>query len=122
MAQKALGALSAWVVGQAAPGVPLWLLDRPSSSAHHIDVPLVVFPGNVGHEFSLADLVQGWSEPGAARPRLSQLLKDAEEGGYAIGAFNVYDITGGAAVIAAAEDARSPVIIQVISPERARPG
>lgn len=40
------------------------------------------------------------------------MLERARKGGYAIGAFNVYDVNGGAAVIGAAEACRSPAIVQ----------
>ncbi len=41
------------------------------------------------------------------------LLRDAQAGGYAIGAFNVYNLEGVHAVLDAAEAADSPVILQV---------
>lgn len=41
--------------------------------------------------------------------------KNAEKGGYAIGAFNVYNMEGVEAVISAAEAANSPAILQVDS-------
>ena len=41
------------------------------------------------------------------------LLEQAERGGYAVGAFNVYNLEGVQAVIGAAEQARSPAILQV---------
>jgi fructose-bisphosphate aldolase class II len=43
------------------------------------------------------------------------MLADAEERGYAVGAFNVNDLTGVQAVAQAAEEERSPVIIQIYS-------
>jgi uncharacterized protein YgbK (DUF1537 family) len=49
----------ALVVGQAAPGVPLWRCDEPNS--RYAGVPYVVFPGNVGGEDALADLVERWA-------------------------------------------------------------
>ncbi len=51
----------AMVVGQAAPGVPLWRCDE--STSRHTSVPYVVFPGNVGSEDALADLVERWALP-----------------------------------------------------------
>lgn len=42
-------------------------------------------------------------------------LKNAESGGYAVGAFNVYNMEGVEAVVAAAEQERSPAILQVRS-------
>lgn len=42
-------------------------------------------------------------------------MKNAEKGGYAVGAFNVYNLEGIASVVAAAEEERSPAILQVSS-------
>lgn len=44
---------------------------------------------------------------------LSLFLKNAKHGGYAVGAFNVYNLEGIQAVVAAAEAERSPAILQV---------
>lgn len=41
------------------------------------------------------------------------MKKNAEKNGYAVGAFNVYNLEGVEAVIAAAEEQRSPAILQV---------
>jgi tagatose 1,6-diphosphate aldolase GatY/KbaY len=41
------------------------------------------------------------------------LLRAAQAGGYAIGAFNVYNLEGARAVVAAAEAAQSPAMLQV---------
>ena len=41
-----------------------------------------------------------------------QLLSEAQKGGYAVGAFNVENMEMVQAVIAAAEELRSPVIMQ----------
>ncbi|MGH2409613.1 MAG: class II fructose-bisphosphate aldolase, partial [Chloroflexota bacterium] len=43
----------------------------------------------------------------------SILLGQAQAGGFAIGAFNIYNLEGARAVAAAAEEARSPAILQV---------
>jgi uncharacterized protein YgbK (DUF1537 family) len=48
-----LGATSALVVGPVADGIALWSVVRPDRA----DVPYVVFPGNVGSDRTLADLV-----------------------------------------------------------------
>jgi fructose/tagatose bisphosphate aldolase len=40
-------------------------------------------------------------------------VKNAEKGGYAVGAFNVYNLEGIKAVVAAAEAEKSPAILQV---------
>ncbi len=45
---------------------------------------------------------------------LSRILATAREKGYAVGAFNVYNLEGATAVIRAACDAKSPVILQVL--------
>ncbi|KAJ5816061.1 hypothetical protein N7447_008294 [Penicillium robsamsonii] len=58
-ATKGLNIKRATIVGQAAPGVPLWRCDEETS--RHRSVPFVVFPGNVGGEETLCDLVEGWS-------------------------------------------------------------
>ena len=62
MARSAYTASSGWVLGQAAPGVPLWLLDGKNVRVPYL--PLVVFPGNVGDEQALTDLVRAWGGPG----------------------------------------------------------
>lgn len=59
IATKALHMKRAMVVGQAAPGVPLWRCDEETS--RHCGVPYVVFPGNVGGEDTLAELVERWA-------------------------------------------------------------
>ncbi|KAL3482014.1 hypothetical protein BJX99DRAFT_113017 [Aspergillus californicus] len=58
-ATKGLRMKRALIVGQAAAGVPLWRCDEPTS--RHRGVPFVVFPGNVGGESTLCDLVAAWS-------------------------------------------------------------
>ncbi|KAL4893808.1 hypothetical protein BDV59DRAFT_177220 [Aspergillus ambiguus] len=57
-ATKGLNAKRALIVGQAAPGVPLWRCDEDTS--RHRGVPFVVFPGNVGGEATLCELVEAW--------------------------------------------------------------
>lgn len=59
VATKALGIKRAMVLGQAAPGVPLWRCDEESS--RYPGVPFVVFPGNVGGDDALAEIVESWS-------------------------------------------------------------
>uniref|UniRef100_A0A6N2L9A9 Fructose-bisphosphate aldolase n=1 Tax=Salix viminalis TaxID=40686 RepID=A0A6N2L9A9_SALVM len=41
------------------------------------------------------------------------LVTNAERGGYAVGAFNVYNMEGAEAVVAAAEEENSPAILQI---------
>lgn len=58
MATKGLKMKRALIVGQAAPGVPLWRCDE--SSSKWSGLPYVVFPGNVGSEDTLYQLVERW--------------------------------------------------------------
>ena len=44
---------------------------------------------------------------------LRAILAEAQAGGYAVGAFNVYNLEGAQAVVAAAEAAQSPAILQI---------
>ncbi|XVF53778.1 hypothetical protein PTKIN_Ptkin05aG0126200 [Pterospermum kingtungense] len=109
LATKALEAKRAKVVGQALAGIPLWEL---GSESRHPGVPYIVFPGNVGDSKALAEVVRSWARP----LRLSstkEILLNAESGGYAVGAFNVYNMEGVEAVVAAAEQEHSPAILQV---------
>ncbi|KAL4611237.1 hypothetical protein ACB092_08G108500 [Castanea dentata] len=109
LATKALEAKCAKIVGQALAGVPLWQL---SPESRHPGVPYIVFPGNVGDSKALAEVVKSWAHP----LRLSstkELLSNAEKGGYAVGAFNVYNLEGAEAVVAAAEEEQSPAILQI---------
>lgn len=58
MATKGLKMKCATVVGQAAPGVPLWECFEESSK--WAGIPYIVFPGNVGSEDTLFEVVNGW--------------------------------------------------------------
>lgn len=58
MASKALGMKIATVVGQAAPGVPLW--ECLEESSKWTGIPYVVFPGNVGSNDTIFQVVDGW--------------------------------------------------------------
>lgn len=58
MATKGLRMKCATVVGQAAPGVPLWECFEESSK--WAGIPYIVFPGNVGSEGTLFEVVKGW--------------------------------------------------------------
>lgn len=60
----------ATVLGQAAPGVPVWWckreedfknLDQGGREVKLTGLPLIIFPGNVGDEDALADLVENWA-------------------------------------------------------------
>ncbi|KAL7906620.1 hypothetical protein GGI35DRAFT_458515 [Trichoderma velutinum] len=58
-ATKGLRIRRAKILGQAAPGIPLWKCDEPSSKFPNL--PFVVFPGNVGSDTTLRDLVADWA-------------------------------------------------------------
>ena len=58
-ATKGLKMRRAKILGQAAPGVPLWRCSEETS--RHRGLPYVVFPGNVGGEGTLADVVESWA-------------------------------------------------------------
>ncbi|KAM0326277.1 hypothetical protein ACHAQA_006874 [Verticillium albo-atrum] len=58
MASKGLGMRRARIIGQAAAGVPLWRCEEGGGKWE--GVPYVVFPGNVGGEETLAEVVKGW--------------------------------------------------------------
>jgi len=58
MATKWLNMKRAMIVGQAAPGVPLWICEEETS--RYPGLPYVVFPGNVGSEDTLAEVVERW--------------------------------------------------------------
>ena len=54
VATKALNVQRAWSPGQAAPGVPAWILGEETL---HPGLPCIIFPGNVGNEGALTNLV-----------------------------------------------------------------
>ncbi|AQK83661.1 ketose-bisphosphate aldolase class-II family protein [Zea mays] len=108
IATKALEAKRAKVMGQALAGVPLWQLGPESRFP---GVPYIVFPGNVGDNSALAKVVKSWASP--SRSSTKEILLNAEKGGYAVGAFNVYNLEGIEAVVAAAEAEKSPAILQI---------
>lgn len=69
-ATAGIGLKRARVLGQAALGVPVWLpqneedfktLDQGGREVRWTQLPLIVFPGNVGQESSLAEVVERWS-------------------------------------------------------------
>ena len=57
---KALGVKRAWVQGQVRPGIPVWRTGPESRFPH---VPYVIFPGNVGEDHTLRDVLQVLMEP-----------------------------------------------------------
>ncbi|KAL1624721.1 hypothetical protein SLS56_007697 [Neofusicoccum ribis] len=58
MATKGLNMKKAMIVGQAAAGIPLWRCDE--ETCKYPGLPYVVFPGNVGGNETLYDVVAGW--------------------------------------------------------------
>ncbi|CAJ1952092.1 unnamed protein product [Sphenostylis stenocarpa] len=108
LATKALGARCAKIVGQALAGIPLWQLGPES---RHPGIPYIVFPGNVGNSTALAEVVKSWTHP-IRFTSTKEILNNAEKGGYAVGAFNVYNLEGVEAVVSAAEEEQSPAILQ----------
>lgn len=58
-ATKGLKMRRARILGQAAPGVPLWRCNEQTS--RYPGVPYVVFPGNVGSTELLAEVVEAWA-------------------------------------------------------------
>ncbi|KAH8593027.1 hypothetical protein B0O99DRAFT_653641 [Bisporella sp. PMI_857] len=58
-ATKGLSMKRAMILGQAAPGVPIWRCDEEGS--RHTGVPYIVFPGNVGGDDTLAEVVERWA-------------------------------------------------------------
>ena len=57
LAQKGLGAERALVLGQLAPGIPVWRL-QSGPQARFTGVPYIVFPGNVGGPEGLRQAVE----------------------------------------------------------------
>jgi len=58
-ATKGLEMKRAMILGQAAPGVPIWRCNEETS--RHQGVPYIVFPGNVGGDDTLAEVVERWA-------------------------------------------------------------
>lgn len=52
---KALHVKRAWVLGQIAPGVPVW---RTGPESRFPGIPYIIFPGNVGGDTTLRDVVE----------------------------------------------------------------
>jgi uncharacterized protein YgbK (DUF1537 family) len=65
LATKALGMKKALVVGQAAPGIPLWKADAASLWP---ELPYIVFPGNTGGPETLRVVADAWK--GSPAPRM----------------------------------------------------
>lgn len=61
VATKALNVKKADVVGQAAPGLPVWRLD---SQSRFPNILYIIFPGNVGEENTLKQIIQNICETG----------------------------------------------------------
>lgn len=59
----------AQIIGQALAGVPIWRCGEPSSK--FVGIPYVVFPGNVGDQNAVLDLVTSWkSKSSDKRPQM----------------------------------------------------
>jgi uncharacterized protein YgbK (DUF1537 family) len=69
--RRGLRCASAWVLGQVQPGVPLWRLDRDCAFP---DLLVVVFPGNVGGEHSLRELVLAMRSARASLPSATAMF------------------------------------------------
>jgi len=54
IATQGLAIKKAKVLGQAAPGIPVWVT---GPEAHLPNTPYIVFPGNVGNRFTLAEII-----------------------------------------------------------------
>ncbi len=50
-----LSVRKAHVMGQVAPGIPVWMTDKESKYGH---MPYIIFPGNVGQDETLAEIVE----------------------------------------------------------------
>ena len=55
IATKGLGVKKAVVLGQAAPGVPVWKLGEECKFSN---MPYIIFPGNVGENDTLYNMVK----------------------------------------------------------------
>ena len=121
VALKGLGIQIARVVGQVEPGVPVW---RAGQGSRFPDMHYVVFPGNVGDDDALLRVAMtlGVNQSVAAAPatrlthadcRVLTELVAAQREGRALAAFNVYNLEGAKAAVAAAEKLQSPVMLQV---------
>ncbi|MGC8826436.1 MAG: nucleotide-binding domain containing protein, partial [Anaerolineae bacterium] len=62
LAQRALGARRTRVLGQVAAGVPAWRITRAGEESRGLKLspgaPYVVFPGNVGDDGTLLEVVR----------------------------------------------------------------
>ncbi|KAL4752234.1 hypothetical protein BDW72DRAFT_212107 [Aspergillus terricola var. indicus] len=72
---KGLRMRRAQILGQAAPGVPLWRCDEPTSK--YSGIPYVVFPGNVGEVDTLRNLVTAWAKERKPRMEYQPLGKSS---------------------------------------------
>jgi uncharacterized protein YgbK (DUF1537 family) len=61
IATQGLGVRRALVLGQIRPGVPVW---RLGEEARFPGLPYVVFPGNVGTDRTLLEVVEALAAPG----------------------------------------------------------
>lgn len=124
------------MLGQVEPGIPVW---KTGTECRFPGINYVVFPGNVGDEAALTRVAQKMgvklknmtknsfsiAEISDSLPNIREnietevrggmiyTLKHAQKQGFAIAAFNVYNLEGAKAVISAAEKVNIPVILQV---------
>src|SRR5262245_28542284 len=56
---------------------------------------------------------RGWWERSNMLASALELLHAARAGGYAVGGFNIYNLEGARAIVAAAEAERSPAMLQI---------
>ena len=73
---QGLGVKMAWALGQIQPGVPLWLLGEGS---RYPGLPYVVFPGNVGDDDTLAQVILTLREGSLARPENSCMIRNGTQ-------------------------------------------
>ncbi|KAL2529378.1 putative GTPase HflX [Forsythia ovata] len=89
------------------------------SAIHEFDVETIIFDDKLSLGkcmfVDLQDMNQARQFPGTYLGMVEKLdhLTNAKRGGYAIGAFNVYNSVGIEALVAAAEEEQSPAILQV---------
>ena len=69
---KALGVMRAWVLGQIAPGIPVWQCGDRSKWP---GIPYVIFPGNVGEAETLKEVAM------VLMDKSGKMRLDREEGG-----------------------------------------
>lgn len=133
VASIGLGVEVAEVIGQIDVGVPVW---KTQSESKFPGMSYVVYPGNVGDNNGLCNVAE---KLGVKRKlinsiesknlnkvetdeqiklirstnRTFQLLQNEKNKSFAVAAFNIYNLEGAKAVVDAAEELQSPIILQV---------